>query len=858
MTDVQPSLVQDEPVDLTNCDREPIHLLGGVQAYGCLIAITADFMISHVSENIQLLLGIAPEAAVGTRLNQFFPEKTVHDLRVKLHMLSAETPSSQLFGYDVLGDGALFDVSVHASGQAFVFEFEPNGDTQDHDEMSLVRNLVARIRRTKDLESLCDQAAMAVQVMTGFDRVMVYKFADDGSGQVIAEKRRSQIKAFMGLCFPASDIPQQARALYLRSTLRLIADVDGAVSPILPSSNARGEPIDLSLSVIRAVSPIHLEYLRNMGVNASMSVSIIKDGKLWGLFACHHEKPRYVSFARRTSIELFAQFFSYDLMQKIDVEARVRSDDARQMHDRLMIQLSDGTTLIDGFEAIAAELTGLITNDGVAVFFEGKYASLGEAPDELEFKKLLPFLNTNLSGQVFATHSLAEVYPEAKDFSADVAGVLAIPISRTPRDYIVFFRREVAKSITWAGNPTKAIEAGRSDARLTPRKSFESWLEMVQNTSHKWTDSEMQNAEFLRISLIEIVLKLTEETNETRRKAANTQELLIAELNHRVRNILNLIQSLVSQSRDETRDVTSYTKVLDGRLQALARAHDQLTQREWAPSSLRQLIEVEARAFLTKAKDRLTITGDVPMLKPNAFSTVALVIHEMVTNAVKYGALMDECGKVFIDLRILDDGALQIKWREKGGAPVQAPTWQGFGTTIIEQAIPHELRGTVETRYAITGFEADIIIPAVSISAMQDIVEDVPPTTKQDDSPQQTGLRDDVLLVEDNMVIALDTSDILTEHGASYVHMTGNVEGALKIIADHDISFALLDVNLGDQNSLPVAEVLADRGIPFILATGYGDAQSITANFPPTEIVNKPFTAEALKNAIDECLTGDT
>lgn len=856
MTDVSTTLSPDDAIDLTNCDREPIHLLGGVQTYGCLIATSADFMISHISENAQLLLGITADAAVGTPLKQFFPEKTVHDLRLKLQMLNAETTSSQLFGCDVLGDGTLFDVSVHASGQAFVFEFEPSGDTQDLDEMGLVRNLMARLRRTKDLEALCDQAAMAVQVMTEFDRVMVYKFADDGSGQVIAEKRQPHMQAFMGLRFPASDIPQQARKLYLRNTLRLIADVDGPVSPILPLNNEQSKPIDLSLSVIRAVSPIHLEYLRNMDVKASMSVSIIKDGKLWGLFACHHAEPRYIGFARRVSIELFAQFFSYELIRKIDIQARVRSDDARQMHERLMIQLSDGTTLIDGFEAIASELTDLIEHDGVAVFFDGKYAFLGEAPNALEFKRLVKFLNANLSGDVYATDSLAQFFPEAKDFAADVAGALAIPISRTPRDYIVFFRREVTKSITWAGNPTKTIETGRTDTRLTPRKNFESWLEMVQDTSHKWSDSEMHNAEFLRISLIEIVLKLSEETNETRRKAANTQELLIAELNHRVRNILNLIQSLVSQSRGETRDIATYTKVLDGRLQALARAHDQLTQREWAPSSLRQLIEVETRAFLEKAEDRLIITGDVPMLKPNAFSTVALVIHEMVTNAVKYGALMDASGKIFVDLRILGDGALQITWREKGGPPVQAPTLKGFGTTIIEQAIPHELRGTVITRYLVTGFEADITIPSVSISATPDIIGDVPPPTAQGSSPQQSRLKNDVLLVEDNMVIALDTSDILTEHGASYVHMTGNAEAALKIIADHDIAFALLDVNLGDHNSLPVAEELAKRGIPFILATGYGDTKSIMANFPPAVIASKPFNADALKRAIDECLSG--
>lgn len=855
MTEEQNYIRPDEAVDLTNCDREPIHLLGGVQGYGCLIATSSDFMVKHVSQNVQDILHFSAEDAIGGRLIDLLPERTVHDLRTKLQILNVETSSSRLFGYDVLGDGRLFDVSVHTLDQTYVFEFEPKIDTENRDEMSLVQPLVARVRRAKDIKAACDQAAMAVQVMSGFDRVMVYQFDEDGTGEVIAEKRKSSMEPFLGLRYPASDIPKQARALYLRSTLRLISDVDGVVSPIVPPTNVQGIPMDLSMSVMRAVSPIHLEYLRNMGVAASMSVSIIKDGKLWGLFACHHETPRHIDFERRTAIELFAQFFSYELVQKIDIASRVQSSEARKLHDNLMIQLSGGTNLINGFEIIADELRGLIANDGVAVYSDGRYACLGDAPDEIEFKKLVRFLNTAPTGQVFATHRLPALYPEASDFSADVAGVLAVPISRTPRDYIVFFRREVAQSVKWAGNPNKPVEVGPNGTRLTPRKSFDTWSELVRNTSAHWTDSEVQTGESLRLSLIEIVLKLTDESNETRQKAADKQELLIAELNHRVRNILNLIQGLVSQSRTGAKDVATYTKVLDGRVQALARAHDQLTRQEWSPSSLRQLIEVEVNAFLTDAKDRISITGDAPKLMPEAFSTMALVIHEMVTNAAKYGALTDHSGKILINLRIQDDGALQIEWREIGGPPVQAPSRQGFGTTIIEKTIPYELKGTVKTRYLVTGFEADIMIPSTAVSDTQEVVADKTMSVADNKEKRSIKLSGDVLIVEDNMLIALDASDILKDNGADDVHMSGSVADALAVLEANTITFALLDVNLGDQTSLPVAEVLADRNIPFVLATGYGDAESITASYPPAVIAKKPFTAESIVKAISSALS---
>ena len=841
-------------VDLTNCDREPIHLLGGVQNYGCLIATSADFMINHVSENLREILKIDPDAAIGKRLLDVLPEKTIHDLRTKLQLLNAETNSSRLFGYDMLENGELFDISVHAQDQKYIFEFEPKRETDNRDEMSLVQPLLARVKRAKDVNAACNQAALAIQALSGFDRVMVYKFEDDGTGDVVSERRQPDMEPFLGLRFPASDIPKQARALYLRNMLRLISDVDGVVSPIIPAAPIEGQPLDLSLAVTRAVSPIHLEYLRNMGVAASLSVSIIKDGQLWGLFACHHNTPRPIDFERRTAIELFAQFFSYELMQKIDFETRLESQSLRKLHDNLMIKLSGGTNLVNGFAVIAGELAGLIANDGIAVYSDGQYAAQGEAPTEEEFRKLASVLNIEPTGDVFSTNRLIEMYPDAVHFGADIAGLMAVPISRAPRDYIVFFRREIAKSVRWAGNPVKPVDVGPNGVRLTPRKSFEAWAEIVRNSSANWSESEIHTGEALRVSLIEIVLKLTDEANETRQKYADKQELLIAELNHRVRNILNLIQGLVSQSRSEPTDLASYTKVLDGRVQALARAHDQLTKREWTPSSLRSLINVEFSAYMAGQHDRLVITGDAPMLAPEAFSTVALVMHELVTNSAKYGAFTDQSGRVAIDLKIQNDGSLAMNWREIGGPPVQAPSRRGFGTTIIEKTIPYELKGTVKTRYLLTGFEADITIPSTSLASEQETVMSAPKNETFQPVSNENALTGEVLVVEDNMIIAMDASDILADHGASKVHMAGSVEDAQSIINSNTISFALLDVNLGDQTSLPVANNLAERGIPFILATGYGDAEAITASYPSSFVINKPFTAETLLSAMQKAL----
>ena len=844
----------DTSYDLTNCDREPIHLLGHVQAYGCLISTSADLMVNHLSANCLDLLGMNVTEAIGQRLIDLLPEKTSHDLRTKLQIGSSGGGVTRLFGYDVKQDGNLFDVSIHASGQSFIFEFEPKIVSQGRDDLALVQPLLARIKRKDSVTAAAKEAAMAMRALSGFDRVMVYRFAPDGSGEVIAERHATGMEPFLGLRYPASDIPKQARALYKRSLLRLISDVDGETSPLVPQTNPNGEPLDLSLSVTRAVSPIHLEYLKNMGVSASMSVSIMKNDELWGLFACHHRTPRHVDYERRTAIELFAQFFSYELERKVEAEARDEERGARDLHDRLMLRLSSGDDLVESFDLIADELSKIVASDGVAIYSEGNYVSQGATTSAEEFKTLCRFLNTAPTGRVFYTDNLIDKYPAAEDFSNRVAGILAVPISRTPRDYIVFFRQEIARSVRWAGNPEKPVEVGPNGSRLTPRKSFEAWTEMLRHTSAPWSESELRAAEALRISLIEIVLKLTDEANADRKIAAEKQELLIAELNHRVRNILNLIQGLVSQSKTSATDVVGFTQVLDGRIQSLARAHDQLTRQAWEASAVRDLIQVEAEAFLHGQQSRMVVTGDAPMLAPEAFSTMALVFHELVTNSAKYGALTDHSGKVHVDLRIGEDGALLITWREQGGPPVQAPTRRGFGSTIIDRTVPYELKGTVATRFKLSGFEADIMIPSTYVTAGTIVEDDTAPSPVADAPHAVDQLGGTALVLEDNMMIALDASDILTEQGVEDVRLSSAVNDALKVIEAEDISVAVLDINLGKQTSLPVAQKLFELNIPFVLATGYADIDSILSGYPEAVAVQKPFTNESLPRAISKAI----
>ena len=833
-----------ENVDLTSCDREPIHILGRVQSFGLLLAVTSDWIVARVSENCERFLGRGRDDLLGRALAEILPEATLQAVRSRMQSLRSDDAVEQLYGLPVTEGGAPHDLAVYLSGPLVIVEAEPS----EHEPLNsgnLVQSMISRLQRTRGTEAFEREAVRQMRALTGFDRVMLYRFDPDESGEVVAESHRSDLEPYGGLRYPASDIPKQARALYKRNWLRLIADTTDMGSPILPERGPNGEPIDLSLSTLRSVSPIHLEYLTNMGVRASMSVSVLINGELWGLFACHHMEPRRISLERRAAAELFGRVFSWIL------DGRLRDEDAdyearaRAVHDGLMTAVAAAGATIDVIAEQADELKGIIASDGLGVWIDGRAELRGSTPTREEFAGLVRFLNSAPPGKAFATHELGRVHPPARDFTERAAGVLAIPISRQPRDYLVFFRREVARKVTWAGNPNKPVSVGPNGVRLTPRKSFDAWRETVRGQSVAWSAADRRIADALRVTLLEVILRMTDTAEKERRSAQERQELLIAELNHRVRNILGLIRGLVAQSRGNLASAEEFASVVGGRIQALARAHDQITTTNWGPGSLSELVQAEVSAYTGGANDRVTLSGPSVLLEPQAFSTVALVVHELTTNAMKYGALKDGSGRIDVAWRFDPLDRLVITWRERGGPAVQAPKRRGFGSTIIERSIPFDLKGEADLRYELTGLEARFVLPATYVSRDRgEEIEAEPPREATSD-----GVKGRVLVVEDNMLIALDAEDMMMELGADAVETASSVAQAMAIINAQAPDFALLDVNLGSETSVPVAERLAELGVPFVFATGYGTR-------PPAEfgdevgVVSKPYTAEMLRRLL--------
>ncbi|MEM8726676.1 MAG: HWE histidine kinase domain-containing protein, partial [Pseudomonadota bacterium] len=361
------------------------------------------------------------------------------------------------------------------------------------------------------------------------------------------------------------------------------------------------------------------------------------------------------------------------------------------------------------------------------------------------------------------------------------------------------------------------------------------------------------------VTLLEVILRMTDEVARERARAQEQQELLIAELNHRVRNILNLIRSLVAQSQHGAVNVEGFASIIGGRIAALASAHDNITRENWAPAPLSSLFETELAAYISEKKDRFVFDGEEVLVKPEAYTVLALVVHELVTNSAKYGSLCDRHGSLTVELERNRDGDLQIKWRERGGPPVKPPQRRGFGSTIIERSIPYELKGEADLRFKLTGLEADFVVPdryIVPIPSNDDLPS--PGVNAEDAAGNKMGpdtssyIPPHVLVVEDSMIIALDTEENLKRLGVPTVTVASSVAGALDAISKRIPDFAILDFNLGDESSTPVAKALRDHGLPFVLATGYAELGNQVEELGAQSLLRKPYG----RSEIEELLAG--
>jgi len=848
-----------DTIDLSSCDREPIHLLGAIQPFGYLFAFSYDWLLTNVSANVGSILPVAPDAALGNRADNFFEETFLSELRqICGSLVDHDGSVERMFGCRALGGATLYDVAISRNQSRWIVELEPHVVHAYRKGANSLRAALRQFENSSDLSEFLQHATETVAEMTGFDRIMLYRFHPDNSGEVVAETLNSNVDSFLGLRYPASDIPSQARALYLLNYTRLIHSVDDERIPILPPAKSASDNLDLSQSALRSVSEMHIEYLRNMGVKATMSVSVVINGRLWGLFACHHYAPLHVPLELRSMAELFGETFALELSSRLRDEAQVNLDDARRLHMRMVSTMQADKSVHDNVAAHIDTIKMLVPCDTAVLWVDDKVQVSGKPISEEDLQVLIMRLNRMAPEKIIHTSNLGEFLDTSLSIVERYAGMLVVPISRKPRDFLIFLRTEELQTVSWAGNPEKPVELGPNGARLTPRQSFETWRELRHGYSLQWTDAEVGMAEQIRQVLLELIIRNVDERARVLAEAREQQDLLVHELNHRVRNVLGLINSVVARTAESATDIDAFKTVLGGRIQSLATAQTMLSERNWNHTPLHDLIDLELAPY-REGNQRIVIDGPPVSLAPKAFTTITLVIHELVTNAVKHGALSTSSGSLAIRWSLSPVGTLVIAWEESGVVINEYPRRKGFGSVIIGRSIPHDLNGSADIEYALNGLIARFEIPANFVT-----VGDVDPEAISEGEHAQTPITAEtqraqsvdgkrILIVEDNMIIALDLERELTTFGLEFFDTAATVAEALKLIDQVGYDGALLDVNLGKETSLPLAKKLRSLGVPFIFITGYSEsARKEVSEMDDVTVLNKPLAHEKLRIWLQE------
>jgi light-regulated signal transduction histidine kinase (bacteriophytochrome) len=504
------------PIDLDNCAREPIHIPGSIQPRGVLAVVREpDFEVRQVSANVAELLGVSVNDALGRHLSALIGTAQADQIQQAASAFGDLRQRNPLeLDIDVDGRSRAFDALLHRQpGGVLLVELEDAYGERPFsfpNTYQAVRNSVEELNRATTLTELYDTTARAVWELTGFDRVMVYRYDRDYNGEVVAECKRDDLNSFRGLHYPASDIPAQARAMYEKSWLRLISDVDYTPAPLVPPMDpAIGAPLDLTHATLRSVSPIHIEYLQNMGVRASMSISLLRHGRLWGLIACHHYVgPHLPPYGARAAAEFLGSTLSLRLVDRFD-DDQLRERLAAQS---MLAQLSAAT--LNDSEPLASALLrspgllDLLPAAGVAVNVGGEHRALGSVPPP-EIVTAVAAWARRAGDEIATSERLFDELPDFDLHLHDVAGALALNLP--DEQYVIWFRREAVYSVDWGGDPhNKAIAVREGDGvRLSPRKSFERWREVVDKRCEPWAAIHLESAESLRRHLVEELYRRT-------------------------------------------------------------------------------------------------------------------------------------------------------------------------------------------------------------------------------------------------------------------------------------------------------------------------------------------------------------
>lgn len=647
-------------INVKSLKEAPIHLSSQIQPHGVVLVLEEpDLKVLQVSNNTWENLGVNAESVLGKTLEELLDSFQVE--RIKTGLLKENIDfinPTKLWMPKKGGDYVVFDGVFQRNAEGFlILELEPAISQENIPFLSfyhLAKASINELEKTANVRDFCQIIVQEVSKVTGFDRVMLYKFDDDGHGSVLAEEKIPSLESYLGLHYPESDIPKPARKLFISNSIRLIPDAQAQPVQMIPVKNPISDrPLDLTNSILRSAAPCHLEYLHNMGVGASLTISLIKDQKLWGLIACHHQTPKYVSYELRKACEFLGRVIFAELSAREETEDYDYRMNLTHIQSLLVEYMSQEDNFIDGLVKHQPNLLDLTSAKGAAVCCGDKFTLIGETPKEEELVFLMQWLKNNIDSEIFYTDSLPKLYPDAERFKNVASGLLAIPISH--RNYVLWFRPEVIQTVNWGGDPNRAFEVSQSEGnlRLCPRKSFELWKQTVRLTSLPWKYVEIKAALELRKAIVNIVLRqadeLAELAQDLERSNAELKKFAYVashDLQEPLNQVANYVQLLAMRYEDELDidakefinyavegvslmqtlidDVLAYSKV---DTQAIA---FQLTEvesaLEKALSNLRQRI-VETKAAITHDPLPIVMAGSTQLMQ---------LFQNLIANAIKF------------------------------------------------------------------------------------------------------------------------------------------------------------------------------------------------------------------------------
>lgn len=656
--------VQGQDINLASLEQEAMQLAtqlsGQIQPHGVLLVLEeTELKILQTSSNSGTVFGIPPAEMLEKTLDEILDPYQVERIKAGLTDENFDYINPTKVWARTTGDNYLiFDAIFHRNKDGFlILELEPTFSQESIPFLSfyhLARASINQLEKTANLRDFCQIIVQEVRKVTGFDRVMLYKFNEDGHGAVIAEEKLDSMESYLGLHYPESDIPKPARTFFTSNWIRLIADTKAQSVGMFPVDNPISEQrLDLTFSLLRSAADCHMEYLHNMGVGASLTISLMKDQKLWGLIACHHQTPKHVSYELRKACEFLGRVVFSEISAKEETEDYDYRMKLNYVQSALIEYMSQEENFIDGLIKHQPNLLELANASGAAVCFGSHFITIGETPKEEDLNFLVQWLKNNVEEEAFYTDSLPRIYPDAEKYKNVASGLLAIPISK--KNYVLWFRPEVIKTVNWGGDPNKAYELNRADGnlRLCPRKSFELWKETVRLTSLPWKQVEVRTALELRKAIINIVLRQADElaqlaqdlerSNAELKKFAYVASHDLQEPLNQVANYVQLLEMRYCDQLDEdAKEFISFTVEGVSLMQTLiddvlAYSKVDIQGSEFKLTDVEKSLE-QARSNLRRriTESRAVITHD-PLPTVMADSTQMMQLFQnLIGNAIKF------------------------------------------------------------------------------------------------------------------------------------------------------------------------------------------------------------------------------